>query len=64
MSTRRACSNDVDPDGDELAASLETGPAHGSVEVRPDGSLTYTPERDFNGTDSFAYRAGHGPTAT
>ncbi len=27
--------------------------------MRPDGSLTYTPERDFNGTDTFVYRAGH-----
>ena len=56
--------NDVDIDGDPLTASLETGPAHGSVDVRPDGSLTYTPERDFNGTDSFVYRASGGPTAT
>jgi subtilisin-like proprotein convertase family protein len=54
--------NDSDPD-DALTAALVTGPAHGNVEVRPDGSLTYTPERDFNGTDSFVYRAG-GATAT
>ncbi len=30
-------------------------PAHGSVTMNPDGTFTYTPDPDFNGTDSFVY---------
>jgi len=46
-----------DPDGDPLVASLAGGPAHGSVNVAADGTLTYTPVRGFSGTDSFLYSA-------
>jgi VCBS repeat-containing protein len=52
--------NDSDGDGDALAAELASGPEHGSLELRPDGSLSYTPNPDFNGTDSFSYRASDG----
>ena len=52
--------NDTDPDGDTLTAVLVSGPAHGSLELNPDGSFSYTPARDFNGSDSFSYRAGDG----
>lgn len=52
--------NDSDPNGDRLTASLITGPAHGSLELNADGSLRYTPEADYNGTDSFTYRAADG----
>jgi hypothetical protein len=38
--------NDRDVDGDELAAVLVSGPAHGAVTLAADGSLTYTPEAD------------------
>jgi hypothetical protein len=47
--------NDTDPNGDALTASLETDAANGSVNLNPDGSFTYTPDPDYNGTDTFAY---------
>lgn len=52
--------NDDDADGDELAAELVDGPAHGTLELNSDGSFTYTPDADFNGTDSFTYCADDG----
>jgi large repetitive protein len=58
--------NDTDVDGDGLAAALAAGPAHGTLALNPDGSFTYTPAADFNGTDSFTYTLsdGRGGTAT
>jgi hypothetical protein len=52
--------NDTDPDGDTLTAVLASGPSHGSLALNPDGSFTYAPAANFNGTDSFTYRAGDG----
>ena len=43
--------------GGALTATLVSGPANGTVVLDPDGSLTYTPAANFNGTDSFTYRA-------
>jgi VCBS repeat-containing protein len=52
--------NDSDPDGDELTASLVSGPTNGTLTLNTDGSFTYTPAANFNGTDSFTYKAGDG----
>ena len=52
--------NDTDPDGDTLTATVRSGPAHGSVQSNADGSLTYTPDPNFHGSDSFTYSAGDG----
>ncbi|MFA5845061.1 MAG: Ig-like domain-containing protein [Coriobacteriia bacterium] len=52
--------NDTDVDGDALRAGLVTGVAHGTLALRADGSYTYRPAADFNGTDSFTYRAYDG----
>ena len=53
--------NDTDVDGDPLTAvSWLTGPANGTLTLNADGSFTYTPDADFNGTDSFTYRANDG----
>ncbi|MBS3993566.1 MAG: tandem-95 repeat protein, partial [Bacteroidetes bacterium] len=45
-----------------------TQPSNGSVVVNPDGSFTYTPNTDFNGTDTFTYTItdsnGNSSTAT
>ncbi|SFO78012.1 VCBS repeat-containing protein, partial [Chitinophaga sp. YR627] len=49
--------NDTDPDGDPLTATLQTPPAHGTLTLNPNGSFTYTPAANFNGVDSFLYRA-------
>ena len=42
-----------DPDGDVPLASLNTPPSNGSVIVNNNGTYTYTPNPDFNGTDTF-----------
>ena len=48
--------DDTDADGDELTATLVTGPAHGDLTLNSDGSFTYTPDADYNGTDTFTYK--------
>ncbi|WP_416137704.1 Ig-like domain-containing protein [Halomonas sp. HK25] len=53
-------SNDSDPDDDPLSVGALTSPANGSVTLNPDGTLTYTPDEDFFGEDSFTYRASDG----
>ncbi|UCE03716.1 MAG: tandem-95 repeat protein, partial [Candidatus Latescibacterota bacterium] len=52
--------NDADVDGDALAASVSTDPAHGTLTLAPDGGFTYAPDADFNGSDSFTYRVADG----
>ena len=49
--------NDTDADDDTLKAVLHAGPSHGSLTLNDDGSFTYTPAADYNGTDSFTYYA-------
>src|SRR5207249_8273400 len=52
--------NDTDADGDTLTAMLVSGPNHGTLTIIYDGSLVYMPALNFNGTDSFAYKASDG----
>ena len=52
--------NDSDADGDPLTATLVTGPANGTLTLNADGSFNYTPNANFNGSDSFTYTAGDG----
>jgi VCBS repeat-containing protein len=52
--------NDTDADGNTLAAALVAGPLHGTLLFGADGAFTYAPNADFNGTDSFTYRASDG----
>ena len=57
--------NDTDPDGDPLRVTAATA-ANGSVVINPNGTVTYTPNRDFNGTDTITYTIsdGNGGTST
>ena len=52
--------NDSDGNDDPLTAALASAPEHGDLMLDGDGSFTYTPDADFNGSDSFTYRAGDG----
>ena len=52
--------NDSDADGDAISAVLFTVPSHGVVTLNPDGSFLYVPDANFNGTDSFTYKANDG----
>jgi VCBS repeat-containing protein len=56
--------NDTDPDGDPLTAVLGTGPGHGTLTLNADGSLAYTPAANYNGPDTFTYRASDGTTTS
>jgi MYXO-CTERM domain-containing protein len=48
-----------DLDGDALTFTVVTPPSHGAL-TGSGASLTYTPDADFNGTDSFSFVAGDG----
>ena len=53
----------MDRVGDSLSGAatiLVSGPASGTLTLNPDGSFTYQPGPDFNGTDSFTYKASDG----
>lgn len=48
--------NDTDPDGDPIRVeSVVAQPAAGIATVNDDGTITYTPEAGFKGTDRFGY---------
>ena len=49
--------NDTDPEGDidPSSVTVTSGPSNGSTSVNPDGSIDYTPDPDFSGSDSFTY---------
>src|SRR5436190_1073432 len=49
--------NDSDVDGDALSTILVTGPSHGTLTLNGDGSFSYLPALNFNGVDTFTYRA-------
>ena len=46
-----------DPEGSALTYTLPRGPKRGEVNIRADGSFTYTPKKNKVGTDSFTYTA-------
>ena len=52
--------NDSDVDGDALDAVLVSDVSNGALTLNADGSFTYTPNADFNGSDSFTYKANDG----
>jgi VCBS repeat-containing protein len=58
--TGNVLTNDGDPESDELTTRLVSGPAHGILKLDPGGTFSYTPDPDFNGSDSFTYRANDG----
>lgn len=46
--------NDTDDDGDTVAVdAVVSGPSNGEAVIEADGTVTYTPDGDFNGSDSF-----------
>jgi VCBS repeat-containing protein len=55
---------DSDVDGDTLRVVSRTDPAHGVVNVGSNGALVYTPNADYNGTDTFDYAVSDGKGGT
>jgi VCBS repeat-containing protein len=60
VATAGVLANDTDVDGDQLTARLVSGPAHGTLALNANGSFTYTPNANYNGSDSFTYQANDG----
>ena len=56
--------NDSDADGDELSVVEVSVPAHGTARLTDAGTVEYTPEPDFHGSDRFMYVVGDGTGET
>ena len=54
----------VDAERDPVSYSVATGPAKGELVLGSDGSYTYTPHANANGSDSFVYRVSDGQDST
>ncbi len=54
--------NDSDPDlpANVLSVAMDVFPAHGFVNLEPDGAFVYTPTANYNGPDSFIYLLSDG----
>lgn len=59
--------NDTDPDGDVIyLTGIASNPAHGTATFNSNGTVSYTPAANYNGSDSFTYQVtdSHGATST
>jgi VCBS repeat-containing protein len=52
--------NDTDVEGDALTVALVSDVSNGTLNLNTNGSFTYTPATNYNGSDSFTYRASDG----
>lgn len=55
---------DIDTPASSLTASIVTAPANGRISVNSAGENVYTPNANFNGTDSFVVGVSDGTTRT
>jgi VCBS repeat-containing protein len=62
--TGNVLSNDIDPEGGKLTASLASGAANGTVTLAADGSFTYVAKAGYAGSDSFTYSASDGKASS
>jgi parallel beta-helix repeat protein len=56
--------NDSDPDGDSVTVAGVTQPSNGTAAANANGTITYTPNPGFNGSDEFIYTASDGNGGT
>jgi VCBS repeat-containing protein len=54
--------NDTDVEGNPLTAVLVGNVTHGTLALNPNGGFTYLSATNYNGSDSFTYRANDGTT--
>ena len=52
--------NDTDPEGNRLRVQTVSAATHGTTRLAAGGRVTYMPEADFHGLDSFTYVASDG----
>ena len=50
----------IDVDGDDLTFSVVSQPSHGSINFISNSVLRYQPESDYNGSDTFTWKANDG----
>lgn len=62
--TINVLANDNDPDGDPLTPHIEAIPLNGTASINGDGSITYTPNSNYSGSDSFTYSVSDGRGGT
>jgi hypothetical protein len=55
--------NDLAGLGATLAATLVSGPAHGTLTLNTNGGFSYLPATNFTGVDAFSYQASNGTTS-
>jgi hypothetical protein len=53
-------SNDSDPENDPLTVTAATQGTQGTVQVKSDGTVVYTPKSKAGGEDSFSYTVSDG----
>jgi hypothetical protein len=55
--TTDVAANDTDVDGDldPASVSITSAPLHGAATSNGDGTVTYTPDPDWNGSDAYLY---------
>ncbi|CAK2643963.1 VWFA domain-containing protein [Vibrio crassostreae] len=56
--------NATDADGDSLTFTKDTDPSNGSVVVDENGNWTYTPDKNYSGSDSFTVVISDGEGGT
>jgi GTPase SAR1 family protein len=60
--------NDTEPENQALTIVSATNPSNGIIAIKPDKTITYTPNPGFTGTDTFTYTirdlSGNQDTAT
>jgi uncharacterized repeat protein (TIGR01451 family) len=60
FSAQSLLANDTDLDDDSLTLRILTSPMHGSLVTNASGTLRYSPDANYNGTDTFTYVANDG----
>src|SRR5205085_2085364 len=58
--TGNVLTNDTDVDSTTLTAAVVATTTHGTLTLAADGSFTYAPAANYNGSDSFTYKANDG----
>jgi Bacterial Ig domain/Domain of unknown function (DUF5011) len=53
-------STDTDVPTQTISYSVVSGPVHGTLSTISGNQITYTPNQNYNGTDSFSYKANDG----
>ena len=53
----------VDDNNTAVLVDISVAPQHGTAVANPDGTITYTPNADFFGNDTFRYRMNQTPNA-